>query len=93
MQVTGRGEAAAAGRAAAALLARAESAPEMDATSETPAGTLPGDESPEVGGPDSRGLGTVFGDRERVWGVMGPGRAPGWLCPVDAGVQSWVLRL
>jgi len=52
-----------ASRAAAAPLPRAEPPPGMDAAGETPAGTLPRDQSPEVGGHDAEGLGSVSGVR------------------------------
>lgn len=81
------------GRAAAAPLPCAEPPPEMDAAGETPAGTLPGDESPEVGGLVPGGLGRVFGAGEHVWGAMAAGRGSGRPCPGDRGVQSWMLRL
>lgn len=65
----------------------------MDAAGETPAGTLPGEESPEVGACDPGGLGSLLGAEEWVWGAMASGRGSGRLCLGDPGVQSWVPRL
>lgn len=76
-------EATVSGRAAA--LPHAQPPPEMDPAGESPPGTLPGEESPEVGGSEPGGLGRVFGVR---WHQEGSG----WLCPGDGG-QRWVPRL